>query len=88
MIAAAADAGCASVPAGAPTIDATGLHVYPGLFDAMSTMGLIEIGAVSATNDQAEIGAYNPHLLAATAVHPASESHPRDASQRRDPRCW
>ena len=29
------------------TIDATGLHVYPGLFDAMSTIGLIEIGAES-----------------------------------------
>ena len=27
----------------------TGLHVYPGLFDAMSTIGLIEMGAVSAT---------------------------------------
>jgi imidazolonepropionase-like amidohydrolase len=63
----------ATAPAGATTIDATGLHVYPGLFDAMSTIGLIEIGAVSATDDQAEIGAYNPHLAAATAVHPASE---------------
>jgi len=72
----AAAAPDASVPAGATTIDATGLHVYPGLFDAISTMGLIEIGAVSATNDQAELGAYNPHLLAATAVHPASEIIP------------
>jgi imidazolonepropionase-like amidohydrolase len=66
----------AAVPAGATTIDATGLHVYPGLFDAMSTMGLIEIGSVPATNDQAEMGAYNPHLQAATAVHPASEIIP------------
>ena len=73
ITAAAADA---KAPAGATTIDATGLHVYPGLFDAMSTIGLIEIGSVPATNDQAEMGAYNPHLLAATAVHPASEIIP------------
>ena len=66
----------ASAPAGATTIDAEGLHVYPGLFDAMSTLGLIEIGAVSATNDQAEMGAYNPHLQSATAIHPASELIP------------
>lgn len=66
----------AAVSAGATRIDATGLHVYPGLFDAMSTMGLVEINAVSATVDQAEMGAYNPHLRAATAIHPASKVIP------------
>jgi len=66
----------ATAPAGATTINASGLHVYPGMFDAMSTLGLIEIGAVSATNDQAEMGAYNPHLQSATAIHPASELIP------------
>jgi imidazolonepropionase-like amidohydrolase len=76
IAAAVPDAADAPVPGGTPTIDATGLHVYPGLFDAMSTIGLIEIGSVSATNDQAEMGAYNPHLEAATAVHPASEIIP------------
>jgi len=60
----------------ARVIDATGLHVYPGLFDAVSQLGLVEVGAVSATNDRAEMGAYNPQLLAATAVHPASEVIP------------
>ncbi len=65
-----------AAPAGAELIDAAGLHVYPGLFDAMSQLGLTEIGAVAATNDQAEMGAYNPHLLAATAIHPASEIIP------------
>ncbi len=65
-----------AAPAGAKTIDAAGLHVYPGLFDAISQLGLTEIGAVTATNDQAEMGAYNPHLLAATAIHPASEVIP------------
>lgn len=64
------------VPAGAQVIDAGGLHVYPGLFDAMSSLGLTEVGAVDVTNDYMELGDYNPHLLAMTAVHPASEHIP------------
>ena len=64
------------IPAGAQVIDATGLEVYPGLFDAMSRLGLTEIGAVDVTNDMRELGSYNPHLQAATAVHPASEHIP------------
>ena len=65
-----------TVPADATVIDATGLHVYPGLFDAMSRLGLTEVGAVDVTNDYSELGTYNPHLLAMTAVHPASEHIP------------
>jgi imidazolonepropionase-like amidohydrolase len=65
-----------SVPIDATVIDATGLHVYPGLFDAMSRLGLTEVGAVAVTNDYSELGNYNPHLLAMTAVHPASEHIP------------
>ena len=71
----AAGAG-ASIPAGARRIDASGLHVYPGMFDALSQLGLLEVSAVAATDDQAEMGAYNPHLKAATAIHPASEVIP------------
>lgn len=66
----------AVAPAGAATLDANGLHVYPGLFDALSTLGLLEVGAARATDDRSEMGAYNPHLLAATAIHPASEVIP------------
>jgi imidazolonepropionase-like amidohydrolase len=65
-----------AAPPGATRIDASGLHVYPGMFDPLSQVGLIEVGAVAATNDQAEMGAYNPHLEAATAIHPASEVIP------------
>jgi imidazolonepropionase-like amidohydrolase len=65
-----------AVPPGAQVIDADGLHVYPGLFDAMSLLGLTEVGAVDVTNDYMELGDYNPHLLAMTAVHPASELIP------------
>lgn len=65
-----------SVPSGAIVIDASGQHVYPGLFDAITRLGLTEIGAVDVTNDRLELGTFNPHLLGATAVHPASEHIP------------
>lgn len=64
------------IPAGASVIDGSGLHVYPGMFDAFSRLGLTEIGAVDASEDQEEITRWNPHLTAATAVHPASEHIP------------
>lgn len=64
------------VPTGAEVIDATGRHVYPGMFDAVTTLGLTEVGAVDMTNDDREQGDFNPHLQAATAVHPATEHVP------------
>ncbi len=63
-------------PAGAEIVDAAGRHVYPGLFDGVSRLGLTEIGAVGVTNDAREQGGFNPHLQAATAIHPASEHIP------------
>ncbi|MEQ8330129.1 MAG: amidohydrolase family protein [Longimicrobiales bacterium] len=65
-----------AVPPGAEIVDATGRHVYPGMFDAISGLGLTEIGAVDVTNDSEEQGDFNPHLQAATAVHPATEHIP------------
>ena len=64
------------VPAGAQVIDAKGLQVSPGLFDAVTQMGLSEIGAVSSTVDSAETGSFNPDVVAATAVFPSSEHIP------------
>jgi imidazolonepropionase-like amidohydrolase len=66
----------AEVPAGAQVIDGRGLQVYPGLFDAVTQMGLSEIGAVSSSVDSSETGAYNPDVVAATAVFPSSEHIP------------
>jgi imidazolonepropionase-like amidohydrolase len=66
----------APIPAGAEVIDGTGLEVSPGFFDAMSQLGLTEIGAVAATNDITEVGAFNPQVDAASAVHPASDHIP------------
>jgi imidazolonepropionase-like amidohydrolase len=61
-----------AIPADAQVIDATGLEVYPGMFDAITQIGLAEISQVSSTMDVIELGNYNPELVAATAVNPAS----------------
>lgn len=68
---AAVGAGVAA-PADAQVIDAKGLEVYPGLFDPITGMGLGEIDAVLSTQDTTETGDYNPDVVAATAVNPAS----------------
>jgi imidazolonepropionase-like amidohydrolase len=65
-----------AVPSGATVIDAAGRHVYPGLVDAFSRLGLTEIGSVSATQDANELGDWNAHLEAYWAIHPASEHIP------------
>lgn len=65
------------VPAGATRIDGKGLHVYPGLFDAVTELGLTEVGQGAAgTVDTNETGGFNPQLVAASAVHPSSEIIP------------
>lgn len=65
-----------SAPSGAQVIDATGLQVYPGLFDAMTEIGLTEVGSVPATVDTTDLGRFNPQLEAAVAIHPASDLIP------------
>lgn len=61
-----------TVPPGAHIIDARGLEVYPGLFDAFTDMGLREVGSIPGTEDTSELGSYNPQLVAATAINPDS----------------
>ena len=64
------------IPAGAQVIDAGGLEVYPGMFDPITQIGLDEVSAVGATVDVSELGNYNPDVVAATAVNPASAHIP------------
>jgi imidazolonepropionase-like amidohydrolase len=64
------------IPADAEVLDVTGLHVYPGFFDAFTQLGLTEIDALNVTNDFSELGDFNPQLQAFTAVHPTSEHIP------------
>jgi imidazolonepropionase-like amidohydrolase len=66
----------AAVPAGAEVIEASGKHVYPGLINANTVLGLVEIGAVRATVDVEEAGAINPNVRSITSVNPDSELIP------------
>jgi len=61
------------VPANARNIDARGLSVYPGMIDAGTSMGLVEIGqGATGTVDTAEVGDINPHAKAIIAINPHS----------------
>lgn len=61
-----------TVPAGAITIDCTGLTIYPGMIDSGAHLGLSEVGSISLTQDFNEVGDINPHMQALTAVNPNS----------------
>ncbi|MDE2882824.1 MAG: amidohydrolase family protein [Gemmatimonadota bacterium] len=60
------------IPAGTRVVDATGKHIYPGLIDAYSTVGIAEIGAVDVSNDTNELGDFNPNVRADIAVNAES----------------
>lgn len=54
-------------------IDATGKHVYPGFIAPNSTLGLVEIDAVRASDDESEIGEFNPHVRSIIAYNSESK---------------
>ena len=51
-------------PAGAEIIDLQGRHIYPGLIEAHSQLGLTEISSTRATIDHTETGNINPSVAA------------------------
>ncbi|MEM9820906.1 MAG: amidohydrolase family protein [Bacteroidota bacterium] len=57
-------------------IQATGKHAYPGLIAPNSQLGLIEIGAVSATRDADEVGLLNPNVRSIIAYNTDSRVTP------------
>lgn len=61
-----------AVPRGAKIVDLAGKHIYPGLIDAYSTVGITEIGSVDVSNDINEIGDFNPNVRAEVAVNAES----------------
>jgi imidazolonepropionase-like amidohydrolase len=64
------------IPEGATRVDVSGKQVYPGMIEADSQLGLMEIGAVRGTVDIAELGSINPNVRAETAINPDSERIP------------
>ena len=64
------------VPEGTVVIDAVGKHVYPGLIESMTDLGLREILAVDVSVDSTEGGDRNPNVRSWVAVNPDSELIP------------
>jgi imidazolonepropionase-like amidohydrolase len=62
-----------TTPAGAQVIDAGGKHVYPGLVLPASSLGLIEVSSVRASNDAREIGDINPNIRSIVAYNTDSK---------------
>lgn len=61
---------------GAEVVDLAGRHVFPGLISPATSLGLLEIEAVRATRDTADVGAYTPDVFAWVAVNPDSDLIP------------
>ncbi|HEU0112498.1 MAG TPA: amidohydrolase family protein [Flavisolibacter sp.] len=62
-----------SIPPGSTQINAQGKHVYPGIILPVSNLGLVEIGAVRASNDVREIGDMNPNIRSIVAYNTDSK---------------
>jgi imidazolonepropionase-like amidohydrolase len=75
-IAAVGSAADVPIPDGARRVDLSGKHIYPGMIDPITQMGMAEIGQVAASRDDRETGKYNPHIRGLTGVHPHSEAIP------------
>ena len=58
---------------GARVIDGHGMHLYPGLINAATNVGLSEISSLRDSVDLDEIGMFNPELRAEVAFNPSSE---------------
>jgi imidazolonepropionase-like amidohydrolase len=65
----AVEPGAPPADAGWTVVDLEGRHVWPGLIDAGSDLGLVEVDSVRGTADKREVGDFNPDLSAAVAFH-------------------
>lgn len=68
--------GDVQLPEGTEQIDLAGRHVYPGLIDANSQLGLVEVPTIRGSRDQSETGSVNPNVRAEVAFNPDSELIP------------
>jgi imidazolonepropionase-like amidohydrolase len=63
-------------PAGAKVVSCAGKQIYPGMVSANTVLGLIEVGSVLGSNDQAETGTVNPNVRAEVEINPESDLLP------------
>ncbi|MEL7427962.1 MAG: hypothetical protein AAFN81_33555, partial [Bacteroidota bacterium] len=54
-------------------VNAEGKHIYPGFIAPNTTLGIVEISAVRATRDIAEVGSLNPNARSIIAYN--TDSH-------------
>src|SRR5207253_1042778 len=66
----------ARIPPQATIVEGHGLHVYPGMIDAGTVLGLTELGSAKETQDFAEGGDFQPDLRAGVGINPDSELIP------------
>ncbi len=65
-----------AVPKGIRVIEAKGMHVYPGMINSATELGLSEISSIRESVDTGEIGEFNPQLHSEIAINPSSEHIP------------
>lgn len=65
-----------AIPPDAKVVDCSGLFIYPGLIDAGTQLGLVEVSSVSLTADANELGDIIPQMQALTAVNPNATAIP------------
>jgi len=65
-----------AAPKGTRIVEGKGLHVYPGMIDSGTQLGLAEISSVRESVDTGEIGKFDPQLRAEVAINPSSEHIP------------
>ncbi len=63
------------VPADARRVEAQGRHLFPGMMDVSTGLGLQEVGQVQTATDQREVGKFNPHLRAMVGMQPHSVTY-------------
>ena len=54
-----------------------GLHIYPGMIDAGTVLGLVEIDSARETNDSRDGGDFQPDLRASIGINPGFRTHSR-----------
>jgi len=54
-------------------VEGKGLHVWPGMINSGSTVGMSEIGSIRESNDTGELGMFDPQLRPIVAMNPESE---------------
>ncbi|MCF7762594.1 MAG: amidohydrolase family protein [Verrucomicrobia bacterium] len=61
------------IPRNTAVVDASGLHLFPGLINAASQLGMVEISGIPQTADARELARFQPDLQAVSAFNAHSE---------------